>query len=116
VALAGGDDIAAWTSRQADIDIASLLQAEGIAAAPVQDIEDLMEHDPEIAVREALVTLEHPLLGAFGHVATPIRLSADAVAPFRAPSMGEHGEAIARELAGLAAEDVTALAASGLFK
>jgi len=116
VALAGGSGIAAWTSRQTDVEIASLLQAEGIAAAPVQDIEDLMEHDPEIAARQALVTLDHPLLGAFGHVATPIRLSRDPVQPFRAPSMGEHGEAIARELAGLPADEVAALAASGLFK
>jgi crotonobetainyl-CoA:carnitine CoA-transferase CaiB-like acyl-CoA transferase len=75
-----------------------------------------MEHDPEIAARQALVTLDHPLLGAFGHVATPIRLSRDPVQPFRAPSIGEHGEAIARELAGLAADEVAALVASGLFK
>lgn len=116
MALAGGSDIAAWTRRHSDIDTASLLQAEGMAAAPVQDIEDLMDHDPEIAARKALVTLDHPLLGAFGHVATPIRLSRDPVVPFRAPSMGEHGEAIARELAGLDADEVAALAASGLFK
>ena len=116
VELAGGANIAAWTSVQVDIEVASLLQAHGIAAAPVQDIEDLMEHDSEVAARRALVMLDHPLLGAFGHVATPIRLSRDGFVPFRAPAMGEHGEMIARDISGLADDAIAALAESGLFR
>lgn len=116
VALAGTDDIAAWTRGQDDHDLAARLQAEGIAAAPVQDIQDLFERDPEIARRGALVTLDHPHLGPFGHVAAPMLFSAGPLEPFRAPGIGEHGEAIARDIAGLPADRVAALADQGLFK
>ncbi|WP_420138907.1 CoA transferase [Sphingomonas sp.] len=114
--LAGTADLAAWTRTQQDHILAAQLQAEGLAAAAVQDIEDLLEHDPQIAARAALVTLDHPHLGPFAHVATPIRLSRDGMAPFRAPGIGEHSERIARDIAGLSAERFEALDALGLFK
>ena len=45
---------------------AELLQQAGIAAGALQDCEDLMDHDPQIATRGALVTLDHPLLAMDG--------------------------------------------------
>ena len=116
VELAGGSDIAAWTQTQDDQALAELLQSRGLAAAAVQDIEDLLEHDPQIAARAALVTLDHPLLGAFAHVATPIRFSGDRLEPFRAPGIGEHSERIAREIAGLGAARFAELQQTGLFQ
>lgn len=116
VRLAGGTDIAAWARTQQDHALAELLQSHGLAAAAVQDIEDLLEHDPQIAARDALVTLDHPYLGAFGHVATPVRFSRDRVGPYRAPGIGEHSECIAREIAGLDAARFAELQETGLFK
>lgn len=111
-----GVDPAAWCAAREDHAAVAELQAAGIAAGVVQDAEDLIERDPQIAHREALVTLDHPLLGPFGHVATPIRFSRDRFAPFRAPRMGEHGEAIARALCGLSAADVQQLKDAGVFE
>src|SRR5690606_31121709 len=103
-ALAGGEDIAAWTGQQDAHELMAQLQARDIAAGAVQDIEDLMEHDETLRARGALVTLQHPVLGPFGHVRTPLQLSAAALEPYRAPAIGEHNEEIACELAGLSAE------------
>ena len=111
-----GPDIAAWTSQRNDHDIATTLQAAGIAAGALQDCEDLMEHDPQIAAREALVMLDHPLLGPFGHVATPIAFSRDRMQPFRAPGMGEHAHEVARAISGLSAERIAELEAQGGFQ
>lgn len=116
VTLAGGKDIAAWTRDQPEQALVERLQAEGIAAGMVQDIEDLMEHDPEIAGRGALVTLDHPHLGPFGHVATPILFSNDRLEPFRAPGIGEHAVAIARDVAGLDPVEIDTLVEEGLFQ
>jgi crotonobetainyl-CoA:carnitine CoA-transferase CaiB-like acyl-CoA transferase len=116
VALAGGSDIAEWTKGQSDHALAELLQAHGITAAAVQDIEDLMEHDPQIAARRAVVTLDHPHLGPFAHVATPIAFSRDRPAPYRAPGIGEHVEEIVRDVAGLDDAQYQALADTGLFR
>ena len=115
-ALARGSEIKAWARMQDDHALAALLQSHGIAAAAVQDIEDLLEHDPQIAAREALVTLDHPHLGVFGHVATPIRLSRDRLEPYRAPAIGEHSERIARNIAGLDPARFAELNQMGLFK
>lgn len=108
--------LAAWTAGQAGADLASRLQAAGIPAGAVQDIEDLIEHDPQIAARQSLVLLDHPLLGPFGHVRTPMTFSRSSVVPFRAPRIGEHSREIASEIAGLPTERIDELERLGVFR
>ena len=91
------------------------LQAAGIAAGVVQDIEDMIEHDPSLAARGGLCPIEHARLGVFGHVRTPMAFSRDTTVPFRPPGLGEHSVLIAQETAGLPAERVAALQALGVF-
>ena len=114
--LAGGEDIAGWTAGQDAHALTELLQAAGIAAGALQDMEDLIDGDTALLDRGALVTLDHPLLGAFGHVRTPVSFSRDTVAPYRAPGLGEHGQKIAAEIAGLSPERIGELAAAGVFR
>ncbi len=111
-----GPDIAAWTSAREDHAIAEELQAAGIAAGALQDCEDLLDHDPQIAGRAALWDLEHAVLGTFGHIATPMAFSRDTLAPFRAPSIGEHAHEVAREIARLSPADIARLESDGVFK
>ena len=105
-----------WTAAHHEQDLTERLQSAGIAAAPVQDIEDLIERDPQIASRGALVTLDHAVLGPFGHMRTPVTFSRSPVEPFRAPSLGEHSREIAKTLCGLPTERIEALEALGVFK
>ena len=81
-----------------------------------KDIEDLMEHDPGLQLRGALVSIEHARLGVFGHVRSPMSFSADVIAPFRPPNMGEHSQFIAQHLSGLDDSRVDTLTAAGVFK
>lgn len=111
-----GPDVAAWTMEREDHAIAAELQAAGIACGAVQDSEDMIERDPQLAGRGALVTLDHPLLGPFGHIATPIAFSRDAFQPYRAPRMGEHVREIARDLCGLSDARIAELDAAGVFE
>lgn len=111
-----GADVTAWTATREDHAIASELQAAGIACGVVQDCEDMIERDPQLAMRGALVTLDHPLLGRFGHIATPIRFSRDSFAPFRAPGMGEHAREVAATLCGLSPERIAELEQAGVFE
>jgi crotonobetainyl-CoA:carnitine CoA-transferase CaiB-like acyl-CoA transferase len=108
--------LASWTCELEDAVVASQVQSLGIAAGVVQDIEDLLERDAQIAARGALVKLDHPLLGAFGHMRTPITFSFSKVEPFRAPSLGEHSRQIAATLCGLSPQRITELESLGLFK
>lgn len=113
--LAGGEDIAAWTCHLDEREVMQALQDLGIAAGVVQDIEDLIEKDALLQARGALVQLDHPVLGAFGHVRTPLQFSRTACTPFRAPGMGEHNGEVAA-LAGIASERFAELNALGVFK
>ena len=115
VAFTGTQDIAAWTVAHEDHALVEELQSAGFAAGVVQDIEDLLERDPMLPIRGALVSLEHARLGTFGHVRTPFSFSRDTTAAFRPPNLGEHSAPIAREIAGLGAERVEELVALGVF-
>ncbi len=94
----------------------ALLQSSGIAAGAVQDIEDALEHDAGLQARGALVTLQHALLGPFGHVRTPLDFATTPLAPYRAPSLGEHNAEIAITVAGIDPARVAELAALEVFK
>jgi crotonobetainyl-CoA:carnitine CoA-transferase CaiB-like acyl-CoA transferase len=111
-----GTDVAAWTSSREDRAIAEELQAAGIAAGALQDSEDLMEADPQIAGRGALVMLDHPVLGPFGHVASPMQFSFDRLQPFRAPAMGEHSHEVARTICGVSEDRIKQLDSEGVFR
>jgi len=111
-----GADIATWIRAREDHAVAVELQAAGIAAGVVQDCEDMIELDPQLAERGALVELDHPLLGPFGHIATPIRFSDDRLQPFRAPRMGEHVREVATQICGLDPAHVDRLEAEGVFE
>jgi crotonobetainyl-CoA:carnitine CoA-transferase CaiB-like acyl-CoA transferase len=111
-----GDNVAAWTSARADHEIAEHLQAAGIACGVVQDAEDMVDHDPQLIKRGALAVLDHPLLGPFGHIATPIIFSHDRFAPYRAPGMGEHCHEIASTLCGLSDARIAELEEAGVFQ
>jgi crotonobetainyl-CoA:carnitine CoA-transferase CaiB-like acyl-CoA transferase len=113
---AGGDAIATWTARFEGPALVKLLQGLGIAAGEVQDIEDLLEHDTTLRERGALAMLDHPHLGAFGHVRTPISFSLERIQPYRAPMMGEHGREVALSIARLDEAQFAALQEAGVFK
>jgi crotonobetainyl-CoA:carnitine CoA-transferase CaiB-like acyl-CoA transferase len=108
--------VAVLAASHDDHALAAKLQSIGIAAGVVQDIEDMMERDPQLASQGALITLDHPLLGPFAHIRTPITLSNSTVTPYRAPRMGEHSHSIARELSGLSPARIAELEAAGVFK
>jgi crotonobetainyl-CoA:carnitine CoA-transferase CaiB-like acyl-CoA transferase len=108
--------LSAWTRHHCDTQLAEMLQARGIAAGTVQDIEDLVDRDPQLAHRRALIPLDHPRLGPFGHVRAPFSFSRSEIAPFRAPRLGEHSHDIAQQLCALTPERIAELEALGVFR
>jgi crotonobetainyl-CoA:carnitine CoA-transferase CaiB-like acyl-CoA transferase len=114
-ALADGD-IARWTSAREDRAIVAELQRHRLTAGVVQDCQDMIERDPQLSHRGALVTLDHPLLEPFGHIATPIRFSRDKLEPYRSPRMGEHVREVAGTICGLAPARIEELQAMGVFE
>jgi crotonobetainyl-CoA:carnitine CoA-transferase CaiB-like acyl-CoA transferase len=115
-ALARAAAIEAWSRSHDGRILMESLQQAGIAAGIVQDIEDLLEFDPQLAARGCVIPLRHPLLGPFGHMRTPVTLSRHVLRPFRAPSIGEHSLAIARDICALDSSRILELESMGVFQ
>ncbi|GAA0514844.1 CoA transferase [Paractinoplanes deccanensis] len=90
------DALAAWTGARDADEIAETLQAAGVPAAVVATGEDLVERDPQLAVRGFYPVLCHPIAGEVRHeggVFTP-------AVSRPAPLLGEHTSQILEELLG----------------
>jgi crotonobetainyl-CoA:carnitine CoA-transferase CaiB-like acyl-CoA transferase len=105
-----------WTAGRSGPQLTQQLQSAGIAAGLLQDIEALIETDPQLAARGCLVPIEHASLGTFGHLRTPITFSRTVPQAYRAPGIGEHSLSIARELCGLDESRIADLQTHGVFR
>jgi formyl-CoA transferase/CoA:oxalate CoA-transferase len=87
-------------------------EAEGIPAGPVNRL-DAAYADPQARAREMVVELDHPTAGLHRVLGIPVKLSATPGAiRGPAPVLGQHTEAVLREL-GFDAEEARALHAAG---
>lgn len=79
-----------WLADKTPLRAARILQRAGVAAAPVQNAEDLYR-DPQLRARHGILELRHPDLGPMEYVDSAYRLIPGITAvPVRAPRLGEH--------------------------
>jgi benzylsuccinate CoA-transferase BbsF subunit len=110
------DAVASWTRTATGPEIADRLQAVGVAAAPVQDVEDQLLRDPQYRDRAFFVELEEPEMGTVITEYPPARLS-ETPAQVRtpAPLMGEHTDQIMRDLLHLSEGEIEELKTAGVL-
>jgi crotonobetainyl-CoA:carnitine CoA-transferase CaiB-like acyl-CoA transferase len=66
--------------------------------------------DPQVRERGMVVSVEHPVLATLSLIANPIRFSDTPLTRYDAPPMlGEHTEAVLRELVGCSDGEIQAL-------
>ena len=88
-------------------------ETAGLPASPVNDIAAVFA-DEQVRQRGAIVSFEHPEIGAVGCLASPMRLSATPVQYDRRPAtLGEHTRQVLHEDLGLSDEAIDALKAKG---
>jgi crotonobetainyl-CoA:carnitine CoA-transferase CaiB-like acyl-CoA transferase len=75
------------------------LTRNGVPCASINDIPGALA-DPQAVAREAVQTATHPRLGSVKQVRTPFRMPGLNPRPRPAPGLGEHTEAVLRELCG----------------
>jgi crotonobetainyl-CoA:carnitine CoA-transferase CaiB-like acyl-CoA transferase len=111
-AIVGG-----WTSGRSPVEAAGLLQAAGVAAAPVADGRDLVDGDEHLRARGFYVSLDHPAAGPTLHEGVAVRLAATPGGVLRpAPLLGEHTAEVLTELLGMSEPEIDELVAAGVLE
>jgi benzylsuccinate CoA-transferase BbsF subunit len=104
---------ASWDAR----DLMTKLQAVGVPSGVVQNAQDLIDRDEQLAHRKHWVTLEHKEMGRTLYNAPPVRLSrSPAVLSRPAPLLGEHTEEVCLDVLGMSRSRYDELRASGVFE
>jgi crotonobetainyl-CoA:carnitine CoA-transferase CaiB-like acyl-CoA transferase len=104
---------AAFAERPTDAWL-DVLREAGVPSGRVNDVAAALE-DEQAAARDAVVTIEHPRLGAVREVASPLRVG-EAERPLRpGPARGEHTDAVLRELCGYDDARLGELRRAGVF-
>lgn len=108
--------VEAWTVTKPAREIVDVLLAAGVPAAPINNIEQVV-NDPHIAgAREMFVEIDHPKAGKMKIAGTHIKLS-ETKAGVRTPSplLGQHNEEVYKSLLGLSEKEIAALREHGLI-
>ena len=107
------DILSDWTRTRPKLATAELLQARGVAAAPVQKADDARA-SPYLAARGFYTELVHPEAGRHRHPGLPFHFSRSPIgATSAAPGLGEHTLAVLQEWLQLPAQEIEALQAAG---
>jgi benzylsuccinate CoA-transferase BbsF subunit len=103
------EELSTWTARFDPRELAATLQEAGVEAGVVQNEPDLLS-DPQLAHRGHWAPVEHPHLGSLLVERAGFRLSEDPGGFVRpGPLLGEHTDAILRDLLGFAPEEIARL-------
>jgi benzylsuccinate CoA-transferase BbsF subunit len=97
------DKLGAWTQGFDDRELTERLQAEGVAAAPVLNVADLL-HDPQYGARNTFVEVEHPLGFRETIYGAYVKTSRSTARIAPGPAMGQDNEHVFTKLLGLSPE------------
>ena len=105
-----------WTAQHTASEVMDILQAAGVAAAPIQDVEDQLRN-PHFAARGLFVSLDEPEMGPVLTEYPPVRMS-ETPAQIRAhaPLLGEHTEQVLRDVLGLDEREIAQLTEEGVLR
>ena len=101
--------VSRWTAARSPMEVAELLQREGIAAGPIMDAIALLG-DPHFRERGIIIEMDHTEVGTREVAGLPIRFS-DIQRPayYSAPLLGEHNDTVIGDLLGHCEQELESL-------
>jgi formyl-CoA transferase len=106
--------IEAWTIQHTKFEVMEKFNAIDVPCGPVLDTADLIA-DAHLRARQMIVEVPHPQRGTFTTVGCPLKLSDSPVDVTSAPLLGEHTEAILRDVLGYDTDEVEKLRQAGVI-
>ncbi|MFQ5593308.1 MAG: CaiB/BaiF CoA transferase family protein [Anaerolineae bacterium] len=89
------------------------LEAEGVPSGPINTVDKVLA-DPQIAARNMLVHLQHPLIGDLPVLGNPVKVSGLEERFEPPPLLGQHTEEVLRDVLGYSGERIAALREAGV--
>jgi benzylsuccinate CoA-transferase BbsF subunit len=108
--------VAAWTADKDATDVMMTLQAKGIPAGVVASSRYLMDEDKQLAHRGYWQKVDHPEIGEARFTSPPFLMDGERIELRRPPLLGEHTDAVLKEILGYTPERVAALRAEGVLE
>ncbi|TCJ21963.1 CoA transferase [Microbacterium sp. PI-1] len=105
-----------WTSQRDADEVATLLTTAGVPASVVRNAAELLDGASGLRARGAFTMLHHPVMGDTVYTAPTPRLSrtpGQLTTP--APLLGQHTDAVLRDVLGMAASEIDALRTAGVL-
>ena len=91
--------IGAWTAQRTKYEAMHILAKAGVPCGATANAIDVYS-DPQLAAREMIVTLEHPIRGPFMMPGCAVKLKDSPAQPKIAPLLGQHTEEVLSEMLG----------------
>ncbi|HEY78722.1 MAG TPA: CoA transferase [Dehalococcoidia bacterium] len=101
--------ISQWTMQYTPREVMTMMQEAGVPAGVVQNVEDIVDFDPQVKARELLLTLHHEVVGDYLHTRWPFIMSNTPPDIKTGPLMGEHNHYICTEILGMSDEEFVEL-------
>lgn len=101
--------LADWTGRQDAVELMHALQAADVPAGVVQNVEEMVYHDPQLAERDYYYRVTNGEGHEFITHGEPVRLRNAKALRRPAPLFGEHTEYVLHEVLGMGSNEVAEL-------
>jgi formyl-CoA transferase len=102
-----------WTMVRGKHEVMRVLGAAGVPCGACQDTGEVLA-DPHLKAREMIIDIDYPTRGTYKTVGCPIKLSDSPAEISRPPLLGEHTDALLRQLCGVGPEELQRLRAAGV--
>jgi benzylsuccinate CoA-transferase BbsF subunit len=101
--------VANWTKNYTPWEVMDMMQKAGVPSGVLENIDDLIERDPQVKERALFFQLEHPVLGKCYHPREPFILSKTPPKISTSPLQGQHNKYVFTEILGIPEEEFNKL-------
>ena len=92
------------------------LHRHGVPAAPIQRVDQVLD-DPQVRHRAMITEMEHPAHGPVPTLGTPLKIDGTMELAVEPPArLGQHTDAVLRDVAGYDAARIEKLRAAGVVR
>lgn len=108
--------VEAWTINYLAEEAMVLMQTDGVPAGLVENVQDLMDHDPQLRHSHFYWEVENPEVGKYKTTRPPFLASKSTYEVRYAPLLGEHNEYICKEILGMSDEEIAEAVIEGALE